>query len=129
MKENVVIVVESEHGQKFGGYTSHIILETNQQSSFFLDYSAFVFSLTQQTKHKLVKGLETDAIYVGPDYIFCFGGGCDIRLDKDCIKNDSSYCNLGNTYEAPAGMTVATDPCKNYLAGSYNYKVREIEAF
>jgi hypothetical protein len=51
MKENLVMVVESEHGKKFGGYTSHVILETNQSGSYFLDKSSFLFSLSQQTKH------------------------------------------------------------------------------
>jgi hypothetical protein len=54
MKDNVVIVVESEHGKKFGGYTSHVILETNQSNSWSIDKSSFIFSLTQQTKHKLI---------------------------------------------------------------------------
>ena len=54
MKDNVVMVIESEHGKKFGGYTSHVILETNQKDSCFLDKSSFVFSLSQQTKHKLI---------------------------------------------------------------------------
>jgi hypothetical protein len=54
LKDNVVMVVESEHGKKFGGYTSHVILETNQSDAYFLDKSSFVFSLTQQTKHKLI---------------------------------------------------------------------------
>jgi hypothetical protein len=54
MKENVVIVVESEHGKKFGGYTSHVILETNQGNSYFIDKISIIFSLTQQTKHKLI---------------------------------------------------------------------------
>jgi hypothetical protein len=54
MKDNVVMVVESEHGKKFGGYTSHVILETNSTDSSFLDKSSFIFSLTQQTKQKLI---------------------------------------------------------------------------
>jgi len=53
MKDNIVMIVESEHGKKFGGYTSHVILE-NQANSWFTDKSSFIFSLTQQTKHKLI---------------------------------------------------------------------------
>ena len=105
MKENVVMVVESEHGKKFGGYTSHVILETNNTDSNFLDKSSFIFSLTQQTKHKLIQGKETYAIYYGPSYIFCFGHGFEIGLYNDCNQNNKSFCNPGNTYEAPAGMT------------------------
>ena len=54
LKDNIVIVVESEHGKKFGGYTSQVILETNKSDSNYLDKSAFIFSLSQQTKHKLI---------------------------------------------------------------------------
>jgi hypothetical protein len=54
MKENLVIVVESEHGKKFGGYSSPVILETNRENVILLDKSSFLFSLSHQTKHKLV---------------------------------------------------------------------------
>ena len=54
MKDNVVIVVESEHGKKFGGYTSHVILNTNNEDDYFLDTKSFIFSLSQKTKHKLI---------------------------------------------------------------------------
>ena len=62
LKDHVVIVAESEHGKKFGGYTSHAILETNQADIWYLDKSSFIFSLSQQTKHKLIQANEKYAI-------------------------------------------------------------------
>jgi alpha-L-arabinofuranosidase len=74
MKENVVIVVESEHGKKFGGYSSSVILETNQENVCLLDKRSFIFSLSHQTKHKLVIGKEISAVGYGPGYLIAFGG-------------------------------------------------------
>jgi hypothetical protein len=58
-----------------------------------------------------------------------FGAGNDIILYNNCNNNKSSSCNLGISYEVPVGLTHNTDPAKNYMAGIYNYKVKEIEVF
>jgi BTB/POZ domain-containing protein KCTD9 len=42
---------------------------------------------------------------------------------------DSSYSNLGDTYELPAGIVYGSDEAKSYLAGSYKFKLKELEMF
>jgi hypothetical protein len=45
-KNDLIFVVESEHGQKFGGYIS-INLPDNSPNSWISDKLAFVFQLTK----------------------------------------------------------------------------------
>ena len=87
-----------------------------------------MFSLSHQTKHRLNIWQDANAISYGPGYLFAFGNGCDIYLYNNCNTANNS-ANLGRTYEAPAGITYNTDPCRAYLGGSDDFKIREIEAF
>jgi hypothetical protein len=45
-----------------------------------------------------------------------------------CDKSSGSYSNLGYSFSAP-GLTYNTQPCKDFLAGSYNFMVTEIEVY
>jgi hypothetical protein len=123
MKDNILIVAESDQGKKFGGYTSLVLLDGFSENGYYTDKQAFVFSLTNQTKHKLNQGKDANSIYYGPSYLFIFGSGHDIRLNNNC-NTDNMYASLGSTYEAPAGVTANT-----YLGGAVNFKIREIEGF
>ena len=52
-----------------------------------------------------------------------FGGNHDLHICDQGNTNNSSYSNLGNAYEIPAGKS-------NYwLSGAYNFKIIEIEVF
>jgi hypothetical protein len=53
-KQDVLIVVESEAGKKFGGFTSLQMSEDiANNNSAKKDPKAFVFSLSNKTKHKV----------------------------------------------------------------------------
>ena len=56
LKNDFLFVVESENGQKFGGYTSSYLLENIYGNEWFSDKQAFLFQLTKQTNHKLKQG-------------------------------------------------------------------------
>ena len=43
--------------------------------------------------------------------------------------NSISFSNLGYTYELPDGILLETEESKSYLAGSFKFKVLEIEVF
>jgi hypothetical protein len=49
-KNDILTVVESEHGKKFGGYTS---VQFDSSVKWYADSKAFVFSLSNRTKHPL----------------------------------------------------------------------------
>lgn len=63
--------------------------------------------------------LEVDMIYV-----------CVFLLPyfKDISNNGSAcYSNLGHSFKCPPGIIYGTNAAKNFLAGSYYFKVLEIE--
>jgi hypothetical protein len=47
LKHDVLFVVESEHGQKFGGYTSSYLLENLNETVWLKDKQSFLFQLTK----------------------------------------------------------------------------------
>ena len=74
-------------------------------------------------------GVSQYGVYCGTGYNATWGGGHDIHLSDNCNTVNSSYSNLGHTYVCPSGMINGSEEAKNYLAGSYNFLVNEIEAF
>ncbi len=64
------------------------------------------------------------------DYILAFGRGHDFRISSDCNLNNESYSNLGYTYQLPdPAISLNSDEAKSYLAGSYQFKVSEVEVY
>ena len=55
-------------------------------------------------------------------------GDDDLCIDNDCNVNTKSYSNLGHSYESN-GYAYKSKEARSYLAGSYKFKVLEIEVF
>ncbi|BFU25672.1 trichohyalin, putative [Entamoeba histolytica] len=94
-KEHIIIIIEDEDGNKFGGYVNSKI---DKVESYIIDSKSFVFSLKSNGRMKRMK--KFDIIFPqyafhlfkqSHDYLFEFG------LDDICIfkENDKtySYCN------------------------------------
>ena len=68
-----------------------------------------------------------------PDYLIIFGGGNgrsnDIRIFDDCDNKKTSISSLGCSYDPPQGYICGSSYAKQYLGGSYEFKVVEIETF
>jgi len=58
-------------------------------------------------------------------YLPTFGGGHDFYICSGCNTSTSSYSNFNHTYEA--GKFTANKA--SVLAGSYNFKVEDIEVY
>lgn len=71
----------------------------------------------------------TYSIYDDSGYGPTFGGGHDFYIANASNTNQSSYSNLGHSYLEPTGNGYSSTQAKNYLAGSYNFQVKEIEVF
>jgi hypothetical protein len=69
------------------------------------------------------------SVLYGPGQIIAFGRRFDIYLCEDCNNNNDSYCNLGKSFEVPEELTDNEDEAKIYMAGSIDFKVKEIEVF
>ena len=56
------------------------------------------------------------------------GKGADIAIYDNCNQTNN-YTNFPLSYYGPNGVTSRTTETDNYLGGSRNFKVKEIEAF
>lgn len=127
-KGATVVLVKSEGGYVFGGYT-----DVSWASSGGEKYSSesFLFSLKCHAGLPAVKmgikaGYESSATYLSPDYGLTFGSGYDLCIGSNANTNtnDRTYCYVGSTYHFPHGTT---DP--NFFTGSETFRVAEYEVF
>jgi len=68
------------------------------------------------------------SIYNGGGYGPTWGGGHDLYVCNNPNTTNSSYSNLGHSYSCK-GLVYGSNEIKNYLAGSYNFTLTEIETY
>lgn len=124
---HTVSLISSEQGKLFGGYSS-IPWTSPIATEWKKDDKAFIFSLTNRTKHVQVQNKQ-QALDHSKDYSVAFGRGHDFRISDNCNINNESYSNFGYTFSLPEGMVLNSDEAKSYLAGTYQYKVIEVEVY
>jgi hypothetical protein len=83
----------------------------------------------QPFKCPIINGQNGYAIYCNPSYGATFGGGHDLIISINANSNQSSYSNLGHTYQPPPGYQHGTQQTHSLFAGSYNFTATEIEVF
>ena len=68
-------------------------------------------------------------MYHASNYMACFGH--DIVIYSSCDQNENSFSNFGDAYQIPEGMDHEDedDELPKYMAGSFGFKVEEIEVF
>jgi len=53
-----------------------------------------------------------------------------LDIANNCNSTTSNYSNLGHSYSTSAlGFSYGSTQAKSFLAGSYNFQVKEIEVF
>ena len=129
-KPNTLIIVKSENGNIFGGFTN-IQWKSSATGSWQEDKSAFIFSLVNKENKSLLfehmsSGINSIGSYTihGP----IFGAGNDIFISDSSNLNTSSYSNLGHIYTHP-DYEYGSAKAITILAGSYYFQVQEIEVF
>ncbi|CDW89660.1 UNKNOWN [Stylonychia lemnae] len=122
-KGPIVGIIKSQHDQVFGGYSS---VGWKNAGDWTRDENAFLFSLTKKTKHEQYQQKE-QALYFAASYMLWFS--YDMLLYSNCDSNTSSSSSLGTTYKLPDGIVQGSVEGQNYLAGSSNYSVKEIEIY
>jgi hypothetical protein len=131
-KGPTLTVVQSEHEQIFGGYTS---VPWSRNIAYYPDLSAFLFQLNKMTLHFPYRNKEC-AVRHHSGCLTTFGGGFGFGTDNDlyiseaCDRYRNSYCNLGETYSlGQRTMQYGSDEARRYMAGTYKFLVREMEVF
>ncbi|CDW75028.1 tldc domain-containing protein [Stylonychia lemnae] len=123
-KGPTISYIISEHDQVFGGYTS---VPWTSDSKYVKDSSAFVFSLSKNTKHKQYQYFDFSVAHQ-KDFLMVFGWGYDICIRDKCDNNNNNECLLGGTYELVQEQN-NTNQSANYLAGGRKFNVVQIEVY
>jgi hypothetical protein len=123
-----VTIVQSSNGNIFGGYTSS---NWDQSTSYKFDSDSFIFSLknSQNLPMKLDKISGKESIYCDYNYGPTFGSGHDFYIYDKSNVSTSNYSNLGLSYKPPLNYGYGTTQAQQFLAGSYSFKVNEIEVY
>ena len=120
----------SEMGKAFGGFAS--VPWSSAHSLDYPDHTAFIFSLTNRTKHEQYQ-LKEKAIRHYPTYMPTFGWAHDIYICDKCDKEPNSHSYFGHsengTFLLPEHLEKDSEEAFSYLAGAKNFLVREIEVF
>jgi len=124
-----ITVIKSSNGYIFGGYNP---CNWTSTSVYTNDMKTFLFSLVgakgfQPTLIPSMTG-KGNSTYGCSTYGPTWGGGHDLYLVSGCDKSTGSYSNLGYSFQL-TGQTYNTTTIKNFLAGSYNFTVSEIEVY
>jgi hypothetical protein len=125
-KPNTLIVIKSENGNVFGGYTE----QSWSGSGYDPDPNLFIFSFINKVNKPLkMKWKQNRGIgsRCGPT----FGGSLleesDIYI-TDKPKKNLCHSNLGTSFVHP-DYVHGSNEAKTFLADSYKFKVSEIEVF
>jgi len=68
------------------------------------------------------------AIHVSSSFGPTFGVGADLYICNDSNTSNSSYSNIGVSYKHP-NYGYGSNKAKSFLAGSYNFRTKEIEVY
>ena len=119
-KYPTLIIIKSNYGFKFGGFTSEQWNMTGSYS-YKSDPTSFIFSIDKKKKYNLK---DEECIYsiCGDPQHFAFGGGHDLTVWDNFTTNDNSkdyICNFSYSMEEKYELT----------DGKNNFFVKELEVF
>jgi hypothetical protein len=121
-----------KYNRVFGGFTM-IPYEQPKDTvdCTHFDDEAFLFSLTQKTKHQALYNQGHAVKHWRKYYLIHFGGGADIAISEKCNRDRSCFSHLGSnytTFELPEGITTSDEATK-YFAGAKYFGLDEIEVY
>jgi BTB/POZ domain-containing protein KCTD9 len=126
-KGPTLTVVQADNGRIFGGYISQSWTKKEGNYDFYTqDDKAWIFSFDHSTQLKVTQPQYAIQNYYG--HLCGFGGGWDLGIRTDA-HNNGGWSNLGHSYELPAGIVYGSEQAKSYLAGVYQFKIKEVEVF
>ena len=114
-KSSILIIIKSNYGYRFGGYTTLNFQNTN--GNYKKDEKAFIFSIDKKKKYNNTQAQY--AIYTQSSY-FAFGGGHDFYIN-DQFKTNSNYCGFPCSYSGGEQ--------NEFNGGNSNFTVIECEAY
>ena len=113
--ESSLVLVETDKGKRFGGFTSQNWRGDCQEK---IDENAFIFSLDKMKTYGSIEGEYAIGCYPNFGPIFL---GCQIRI------YDNAFAKGGTTFEA--GMNYETDEDYELTGGDRTFGVKDIEVY
>jgi hypothetical protein len=116
----------------FGGYTTVDWKSCPRPGKYKSDPNAFIFSLTNRDNKPIKIKIDPNnhkhkhAIYCHSYYGPTFGD--NIVIVNNANTTMDSFSNLGNCYKHPQ-YAFGTDEASTFLAGSFHFKLDEIEVY
>ena len=126
-KSNNLVIITADNGMRFGFYTPLSL--TFSKGSWVQDdtLTTFIFSLDKKTKFTLKNDHKQYALYDHSDRVAGVGGGHDIYISDNSNSNTDSYSNLLDSFSSnQCSFQYQSTEAQNYLAGSRNFKTKEI---
>ncbi len=123
-KSNTLVIIKSINGNVFGGYTEQ---SWSGENFYREDPNAFIFSFKENQKLKMKCQIPKEAIFCRDDYGPIFGHD-NITIEGQSNQNEKSWSDLGDTYKHP-NYAYKSNEAQSFLAGSYKFKVSEIEVY
>ena len=113
--DSTIVLVETDNGKRFGGYTSCSWAGDCIEKE---DENAFVFSLDKMKTYDNIPGEDAIGCYpkFGPIFL-----GCQIRI------YDNAFTKGGTTYEK--GLNYSTEEDFELTDGERTFKVKEMEVY
>ena len=116
-KSPTLILIKTNAGFKFGGYTTNTWTNTN---GYKKDELAFLFSIDKKKKYLIKKEQINNAIYTSSSY-FAFGNGFDFYVQDQIKTSNSHYSNFPSAYLGGDRYELT--------GGQYNYLISECEVY
>ena len=123
----IVILVKCENNRIFSMHTGSSISRT-RPGHWIHDPSAKLLGVTDRTDHPVYNNPGNAIMHSTKDFIIQFGIE-DMCLAENCNENYKSCSRLGWVYRPPEGCVKGDKECETHLAGSFHFKVSDIEIF
>lgn len=134
-KSHTLVIIQSASGNIFGGWTDALCWD--QSGTYLFNPTCFLFSLTNGTSTTPVQFTNTGSkhgnmysIFGSANYGPTFGGGHDLYICDNSNKVKHSSSSLGHSFASVnKSFAHGTTAAQSYLAGSYQFLVKEIEVY
>ena len=123
----LVILVKCESGRILSAHTSVSISRT-RPGHWIHDPEAKLLSVTDQTSHPLYNNAGNAIRHSTGEFLVQFGIE-DLCLAENCNLNTKSCSRLGWVYQPPEGCVKGDKQCETHLAGSFYFKVIDVEVY
>ena len=133
-KGATLTIIKSSKNEIFGGFNSFNWTNKKGNGKYFKTEKSFLFSITKKKKLNCIENeksiyYDKNTLCIFGKYNFPFSKSWDLAILENCDQNEESYSNLGSSYEIPEGMIYRSDESKCFLAGSFGFRVEEIEVY